>query len=321
MRILAIIAAVVVATTASAQEMRNITDASGTMIEIPVQPQRIISMGDQGITLPLIELGAPVVGSYGRVAEDGSLYMRAVDLFYGLDFENSGIAYVGTWTAYDYEAIAALKPDLILEYANAEENHIEKLRAAGPVVLLPVTTEPFAFTRAIADAAGVLPRFEFELARYKALIKDALRWVPQLDGATYAKIQGWDGQLNVFAGYGGLTQVLADLGVRRTEFAQEMADRGVVWGEEVSAEVLPLQQADYVFDTFTVAYGDTASSAYERMEGIIPGWCEVLTACAEGRYIVLPREHVTGTNFGSLERQVYYIVTHVGGRPGVIAPE
>lgn len=212
---------------------------------------------------------------------------------------------------------AAHRPDLILECADAGANQAEKLRATGPVALLPVTTEPFVFSRAIADAAGVLPKFEFELARYERLIEDARRWVPELDGATYAKIQGWDGQLNVFAGYGGITQVLADLGMERTEFAQEMADRGVVWGEEVSAEVLPLQQADYIFDTFTVAYGDTASSAYDRMEGIIPGWCDILRACAEGRYIVLPREHATGTDFGSLERQVYYIVTHVGGRTGV----
>ncbi len=321
MRFSALIFALFMAGAANAQEMRSITDASSAVIEIPVKPERIIGMHDQSITLTLIELGAPVVGSMGRSQDDGSLYMRAVDLFYGLDFDNSGITYIGQWDAWDYEVIAGLKPDLILEWEDAEANHIEKLQAAGPVVLIPRSNDAFVSTRAIAAAAGVMDAFAFELARYNALIDDARRWVPQLEGATYAKIQGWDGILNVYAGYGGITQVLDDLGMERTAFAQDMADRGVIWGEEVSAEVLPEQNADYIFDTFTVAYGDSASSAYERMEQVFPGFCDVLTACQEGRYIVLPREHATGTNFGSLERQVYYVVTHIGGRPSVARPD
>ncbi len=320
MRLLTLIAAVFMASSATAQDMRSITDASGTTIEIAAKPERIIGMHDQSITLTLLELGAPVVGSMGRSNDDGSLYMRAVDLFYGLDFDNSGITYIGQWDAWDYEAIASLNPDLILEWEDADANHIEKLRAAGPVVLIPRSNENFVSTQAIADAAGVLETFNFELARYNALIEDARRWVPQLQGASYAKIQGWDGALEVYAGYGGITQVLADLGMVRTGFAQDMSDRGVIWGETVSAETLPEHQADYIFDTFTVAYGDTANSPYERLEEVFPGWCNILTACSQGRYIVLPREHSTGTNFGSLERQVYYVVTHVGGRPSVTSP-
>ncbi|MEJ6403143.1 ABC transporter substrate-binding protein [Yoonia sp. 2307UL14-13] len=319
MRLLAFLAAIVFATSVVAQDVRTIIDASGTEVEIPVQPQRIIGMHDQSITLTLIELGAPVVGSMGRTTDDGTLYMRAVDLFYGLDFENSGIAFVGQWEAWDYETIAGLEPDLILEWEDADANHIEKLRAAGPVVLIPRSNEKFVSTRAIAEAAGVMDRFEFELARYDALVEDARRWVPQLQGASYAKIQGWDGSLEVYAGYGGITQVLEDLGMVRTDFAQAMSDRGVIWGETVSAETMPEHNADYIFDTFTVAYGDTAASPYERLNEVLPGWCDILTACAEGRYIVLPREHSTGTNFGSLERQLYYVVTHVGGRPSVTA--
>ena len=59
----------------------------------------------------------------------------------------------------------------------------------------------------------------------------------------------------------------------------------------------------------------------DQVEEVLPGWCDVLTACAEGRYVMLQREHAAGTNFGSLEPRVYYIVTHVGGGPGVIASE
>ena len=57
---------------------------------IPKDPQRIIGLHDQTVTLALVELGAPVVGSMGRVQKkDNSLYMRFVDMLFGLDFENS----------------------------------------------------------------------------------------------------------------------------------------------------------------------------------------------------------------------------------------
>lgn len=317
MRLLTFLCAVFLGTAAVAQDMREITDASGMTIEIPVAPQRIIGMHDQSITLTLIELGAPVVGSMGRLNDDGSLYMRAVDLFYGLDFDNSGISFVGQWEAWDYETIAGLNPDLILEWEDADPNHVERLRDAGPVVLIPRSQEAFVSTRAIADAAGVLDAYTFELTRYQRLIAQARDWLPQLQGASYAKIQAWDGQLDIYAGYGGLTQVLDDLGMVRTDFAQAMADRGVIWGETVSAETMPQHDADYIFDTFTIAYGDKPISPFTRLNAVLPGWCQLLTACSEGRYIVLPREHATGTNFGSLERQIYYVVTHIGGRPSV----
>ncbi|EBA12381.1 putative ferrichrome-binding protein [Roseobacter sp. CCS2] len=224
--------------------MRTITDAAGRTVEIRMQAERIIGMHDQSVTLLLLELDAPVVGSMSHTDDDGNLYMRAVDLFYGLDFENSGITSIGQWNAWDYEAMAGLNPDLIIAWEDAEADHIEKLELVGPIVLLPRTNEPFVGYRALAEAVGRTDTFEFELARHNALVEQARAWLPQLQGATYSKIQGYDGTLNVFAGYGGLTQTLEELGMVRTAFAQDQVDRGVIWGEEVSAEVLPQLQAD-----------------------------------------------------------------------------
>ncbi|WIJ24951.1 hypothetical protein [Devosia sp. RR2S18] len=187
---------------------RAFTHAGGETC-IPEDPQRIVSLHDQSVTLTLLEVGAPVVGSHGRVDEEGA-------------------------------------------------------------------------------------RFAF----------------PQGIGATYAKTQGWDGILNVYAGYGGLTKVLQDLGFERVPFAQEMVERGVAWGEEVSAEVLPELQADYIFDTYTIAYGDTLASPAERMAEVLPSWCDLLMACSEGRYIVVAREYATGFSFAQLNMVIQLIVTH-----------
>lgn len=299
--------------TATAQDCAAGTrpfDHLGGIACIPEEPQRIVGLHDQQVTLNLIEIGAPVVGSHGRLDDGGTPFMRSVDILTGLDFENSGIAYVGSFQAMDFEAIAALAPDLIIG-REVDLEDLAKYEAVAPTVL--IGSDPanlLGFSRDVADAAGRLETWERLSAAYEANVARARTLLPQLDGMSYAKIQGWDGQLNVFAGYGGLTHVLHDLGMERVPFAQTMADRGVVWGEEVSAEILPELEADYIFDTYTIAYGDTLASPRERMDGIFPAWCDVLTACAEGRYVLLPREVAGDTAFAQLNTLLHLVTTH-----------
>ncbi len=278
---------------------------------IPEQPQRIIGLHDQSVTLTLVELGAPVIGSHGRVDDDEQLYMRSVDLLFGLDFDSGQIGFAGTWDQMDFEAMAAMTPDLIIGRENDMDAH-DKYEAIAPTVFIADTpADPMAFPRGIADAAGVSDTYEAQLAIYEANLERARFALPQVQGATYSKIQGWEGKLEVYAGYGGLTKVLADLGFERGTAGQEMADRGVVWGEEVSAEILPELEADYLFDTYTIAYGDTLADPALRLNDAVPGWCDFLTACSEGRYIVLPREYATGFSFTQLNMLLQMITTNV----------
>lgn len=296
--------------------MRAFTHMGGETC-IPEQAQRIVGLHDQSVTLTLVELGAPVIGSHGRVDDDGNLYMRSVDLLFGLDFENSSIGYAGTWDQMDFEAIAAMQPDLII----GREFDMEargKYEAVAPTVFIANdVANPMAFPRGIAAAAGVLDTYDAQLAVYEANLERARFALPQVQGATYSKIQGWDGILNIFAGYGGLTKVLDDLGFVRSDVGQEMADRGIVRGEEVSAEMLPQVEADYIFDTYTIAYGDTLASADARLNEIFPNWCDQLIACSEGRYIVLPREYSTGFSFTQLNMLLQMITTNVANAPAL----
>lgn len=293
---------------------RAFTHAGGETC-IAEDPQRIVSLHDQSVTLTLLEVGAPVVGSHGRVDEQGARYMRSLDLLMGLDFESSGIGFAGSFEAMDFEAIAAMDPDLIIgrDYDLADQAKYETI--APTVFIAETSQDPFAFSRGVADAGGKLGEWEDMLAVYQANIERARFAFPPGIGATYAKIQGWDGILNVYAGYGGLTKVLQDLGFERVPFAQEMVKRGVAWGEEVSAEVLPELQADYIFDTYTIAYGDTLASPAERMAEVLPSWCDLLTACSEGRYIVVAREYATGFSFAQLNMLIQLIVTHAARLP------
>ncbi|MEM7489268.1 MAG: ABC transporter substrate-binding protein [Pseudomonadota bacterium] len=277
---------------------------------IPEAPARIVGLHDQQVTMTLIEMGAPVVGSHGRLGADGP-FMRGVRLVQGLGFENSGIAYIGTFDAMDFEAVAALEPDLIIGREWEMETR-DTFEAIAPTVFVANDPQdPLAFPRGVADAAGALARWDRMNAAFEATLARARTALPQVDGATYAKIQGWEGELNVYAGYGGLTYVLAELGLERMPLAQEMSDRGVAWGEVVSPEVLSDLDADFLFDTYTIAYGDSLDDPAARMTEVFPAWCDVLRACTAGRYIVLPREYASGFSFAELNATVHLATTHM----------
>ncbi len=62
---------------AAAADSQTFTDDLGRTVSVPLHPQRIVSMHDLDITIPLIELGVPPVASHGRTRPDGSHYLRS----------------------------------------------------------------------------------------------------------------------------------------------------------------------------------------------------------------------------------------------------
>jgi iron complex transport system substrate-binding protein len=129
-----------------------------------------------------------------------------------------------------------------------------------------------------------------------------------------------DGTLEAFASFGALTQSLDDLGLRRTALAQAMVDRGVVWGEPVSAEIPPELDAGVIFDTCRTDIPDSPVAAAARMAAVAPGYCRALRGCREGRYVLLPRDQAGGISFRHHEMMVHFVVSHPAGRPSISAP-
>jgi iron complex transport system substrate-binding protein len=56
---------VLLAGVARAADTQTFTDDLGRTVTVPLHPQRIVSMHDLDITIPLIELGVPPVASHG----------------------------------------------------------------------------------------------------------------------------------------------------------------------------------------------------------------------------------------------------------------
>lgn len=87
--------------TAMAADMRSFDDHSGP-VQIPADPQRIVALNDHVLSIPLVELGAPLVGSAGRVDSEGKIFLRGIKDFLGVDFHNSDIGYIGNYTKVTY---------------------------------------------------------------------------------------------------------------------------------------------------------------------------------------------------------------------------
>ena len=69
--------ALLVSAGAALADDRTVTDDAGRQVVVPERPQRIVVMHEPLLGVPLIELGMPVIGSYGR-NDDGS-FVTATD--------------------------------------------------------------------------------------------------------------------------------------------------------------------------------------------------------------------------------------------------
>ncbi|MGR3468796.1 MAG: ABC transporter substrate-binding protein [Shimia sp.] len=304
-----------------AQDTRTYTDALDRSIEIPVEPQRIVALHDWTLTTPLIELGAPVVGSMGRVRDDGSTYIRPANLILGVDFGNSDIAFVGAWDSMDAEAIATLEPDLIIGRAR-DADVAANFEAIAPVVLLDETKGMVQRYREVADVAGLSDTFEEGLARFETLLADARAWT-DVEGQSYTSmIVSTGGDFRVYGDFGIKTEILDALGMEIAGDGARLREEGKMF-ENLSSELLPAQDADFVFGTYRIDRGASQGPQVQiaDIEGALPGFCEFLTACAEGRMILLPREHAFTPSFRAWDILTHAIVSQLAGRPGIALPD
>ncbi|MGU3401369.1 ABC transporter substrate-binding protein [Brucellaceae bacterium D45D] len=308
--ILAVFAFLAILNVAQAQEMRNFTDDIGRQVQVPAHPKRIASLHDLDLTIPLIELGVPPVASHGRTALDGRHFLRSSLLLTGTDFDNSDIRFIGT-TNIDLEALVAAKPDLIITEPS-RDTPIEQLEKIAPTVSIDnlIGSAPRIYSR-LAELTGTQQRLAILERRYQEQV-DQLKHVVDTGSITVSVIQANKGKVTVHHTYRTLGRVLRDAG-----FSFPALIEGIPEGErmDVSAERLPELDADFVFDTYRSDSGGKPEDEIAEMEKVLPGYCQFLKACREGRYIILPREDTITNSFASLGLMVSAVQSHISGRP------
>ena len=227
---------------------RPFTDDLGRVVNVPLHPQRIVSLHDLDITIPLIELGVPPVASHGRTRPDGSHFLRSGALLTGVDFDHSTIKFIGT-ADIDIEAIVAAKPDLIITEPS-RHTPIEQLEKIAPTVSIDhLDGGAPEIYRKLAQLTGTQARLAILERRYREEI-DRLKHTVDTQHITVSVIQANQGKINALHTYHSLGRVLRDAGFSFPKLIDSIPPGGRI---DVSAERLPEMDADFVFATWRVA--------------------------------------------------------------------
>ena len=311
--ILAVVLALGLSAPALAQETRPFEAANGTF-DIPVAPQRIVALNDQILALPLYELGAPLVGSVGRIAEDGSHFIRGGMDTLGIDFSNTDIGYVGVFNAVDVEAIAALQPDLIIGGTYTDAKVIEQLQAIAPTLVIDNGALGMVDTmRTLADITGQTGRFEARFQRYLDNVERTKAFIgtPEDISVTLTFVFPAGAELWAYRdNLGAMTRVVKDLGFALPKAVADLKETQASF----SAELIQELDADFVFGFYRQQEDATPASIRAAYEKFAPGWCQALTACQNGQFILLPGPSF-GSSMTSLELALELMETHIAGRP------
>lgn len=301
---------------ATAQENRMLVDDTGTEIEVPAHPERIVSLHDTSLSVALIELGIIPVGSHGRVGDNGEPYIRSGGTVTGYDFGNSDIAFLGNQPA-DIEAVTALEPDLILT-TNWQSAGIEQLRSIAPTYVFDIdSTNDFDIYAQLAEVTGTTDRLEKLEKRYRLQI-DTIRRQVDPSGIKVSIIQGHGGELHVWNSYGSLGKVLRDIGFTFPDTTNAIKGNA---RQIFSGEAYPQFDADFIFVTYRPVRGETITDARAALDEVLPGWCEVMHACRNNQVIYLPREIASSATYDSLFALTEIIGSHIVGRSFVPIPD
>jgi len=309
MRLLFSLLLLVGLSTQAADVTQSFTDDLGRVVEVPRHPQRIVSLHDLDITIPLIELGVPPVASHGRTRPDGSHFIRSGALLTGIDFDNSSIKFIGT-ADIDIEAIVAAKPDLIITQPG-RGTPIEQLEKIAPTVSIDhLDGGAPQIYRKLAQLTGTEARYAILERRYQEEIAQIKRMI-DTQHISVAVIQANQGKINALHTYHSLGRVLRDAGFKFPPLIDSIPEGKRI---DVSAERLPEMDADFVFTTWRGDTGGKPQDEMAAMDAVLPGWCDFLTACQRGHYILLSREEAISNSYASLSLMAAQVQTHIAGR-------
>lgn len=292
---------------ALAQDMRPFTHDAGTT-DIPVHPQRIVSLHDVGLTIPLLELGVTPVGSGGRMRDDGSIYLRSGMSLLGIDFDNSDMQFVDD---EDIEAIAALEPDLIITSSD-DAATLRQYNLVAPTIALNRYNRPGPeHFRVLADAVGATERYEQLQHRLDWQIAELRHAVPDAARTTIGILHAEPGALvsAYLPTYGSLGYVLSEVGFQMTPLAEELGDQ-----ESVSPERAAELDADFLIITYRNDQGETPETARAEMEAVLPGWCDFMHACRNDQVLFLPRDEAFTVSYNAMDLAIATVHAGIAGR-------
>lgn len=251
------------------------TDTTGREVEVPVNPQRIVTIN---MTAEVIALGIKPVGAADN-------WLTSLD-----DSQKDGIESVGAATSLNLEKILELAPDLIITFEKVtDEETLESLSKIAPTVIGPFFGDAMENLKIIGDLAGKTDEANAWIDEYDAKVtetKDALKSVVE-EGETALVVRLSSAKSITLFPVSTWPTIYDVLGLTLPD-ASELSE--LTAGQEISLEKLTEYDPEYIFLT---GAGDEQTLQYQQELTESQVW-QQLTAVKNNHVYSLGSRFTTG---------------------------
>jgi iron complex transport system substrate-binding protein len=171
-----------------ATEDTHTVEADNGAIEVPVDPQRVVTIGNT--TLPFIDLGGKPVGVTEESASDVDRLPEAQQATYA-----DATKLASSADEVDMEELAGLEPDLILvQVPDTEFESIEEqLEAIAPTVYYGLDTEWKELADGIAEAGNLTDALDEQKAAFDERLGEIQeKYRAIIDTTSFVDVTRWD---------------------------------------------------------------------------------------------------------------------------------
>ena len=304
----------------ASSETIEVTDDLGRVVNVPSEPKRVFGANDALITHTLRELGVPMIGSIGWIdLINGESSIPGYAEQHGVSPEDDGLTVIAARGAVGLETLAALEPDLLIATGESVQDVLPQLESISPVFLCEFSRDAWSIYECVARATGRTEMYMRHREIFEARLQNARNQIDVPPGTTFSFVRAdLEGTITPGA-YPYLTYVLEGLGLEESPLMQEISDTASI---QFSYERLADLDADFIFVPFRESSYQLVSQTGETLTNAVPIWCDVLSACRNGRMVLFSQTvTVTGTFAGMstfLEIAQSHLATRfVPGGPGL----
>ena len=262
-----------------------VTDANGEKVELNKNPERVVVF-DYGVADILKNLGVDIVG----LPKDGKL-PEILSVYADDKYTN-----VGSLKETNFEAVEALKPDLIIIGGRQAED-IDSFKEIAPTVQLSVDGENYmdSFSTVVTDlgnlfdkqdeAASALKEIETKVADLNKIISEK--------GLSASVVMANEGGISLFSQASRYGIIYSDLGFKQLDKNIEESTHG----QQITFEYFLENKSDYVFVVDRGSVTGTGESAKTLFDNEIMNKTDV----AKNNNIVYLNSVVWYTMTGGIE--------------------
>ncbi|MFL0583828.1 ABC transporter substrate-binding protein [Solibacillus silvestris] len=239
-------------------------------------PEKIVVLTNEG-TEALLALGIKPVGAVSSWSGE-PWYEHIAE-------QMDGVVVVGQETAIDLEAIAKLKPDLIIGNKIRQEADYENLSKIAPTVFAETLTGQWKDNFSLyAEAVNAVDKGEEVLANYDAKIQETKESLGDVTNQSVSVVRFLSGTSRIYYTDSFSGVILKELGFNRVGEQADLFTKDNQMAVEVGKELIPQMDGDLLFYFTYLPTGDDSASATEAEWTADPLW-QNLNAVKNGKAI------------------------------------